>query len=347
MIAMTRMQGAIAPRLAGTDESGLPRVVALGGGTGLPILLEGLVAWLCPEGSGPADPDQITAIVSMADDGGSSGRLRRTFQVPPPGDLRNCLVALSPVSSELRDLFAYRFEGQQDVGGHSLGNLILAALSRMEPGLGKALDRASALLGVRGRVVPSTLDPITLRAVFDDGTSIQGESAIATARRPIRSLMVEPSEARPHPEALRAIEQAGLILISPGRLYTSLLPVLMIPGIAAAIARSEARVALVCNLLTETGETDGFSAADFVMTIRSHAPGLRLDDVLLHDGPLEVPEGSPGAVTLDLEPLRFLGVRPVFSDIAGPGPFPRHDAVRLGRAVIDLVMQAPCRVRRP
>jgi len=283
----------------------------------------------------------------MADDGGSSGRLRRVFDVPPPGDLRNCLLALSSESSELRDLFAYRFDGHQDVGGHSLGNLILTALTQMEPGLAGALDRASQLLGVRGRVVPSTLDPITLRAVFEDGTSIDGESAIATARRPIRRLLVEPADARPHPEALRAIHEAGLILISPGSLYTSLLPVLMVSGMAEAIARSDARVALVCNLLTEPGETDGFSAADFVMAIRSHVPDLRLDDVLLHDGTVEVQEGSPAAVTVEMEPLRFLGVRPLLRDIAAPGPSPRHEAARLGRAVMDLVMHLPCRVRRP
>jgi uncharacterized cofD-like protein len=347
MSAWPRVHGAAAPRLAGTGESRLPRVVALGGGTGLPILLEGLGSWLCPEEAGAPDLDQITAIVSMADDGGSSGRLRRAFDVPPPGDLRNCLLALSSQSSDLRDLFAYRFDGHQDVGGHSLGNLILTALSRMEPGLTGALDRASLLLGVRGRVIPSTLDRISLRAVFDDGTSIEGESAIATARRPIRRLVLEPADARPHPGALRAIEQAGLILISPGSLYTSLLPVLMVPGIAEAMLRADARVALVCNLLTEPGETDGFSAADFVMAIRSHVPELRLDDVLLHDGAVDVPEGSSAAVRVDMEPLRFLGVRPVLRDIAEAGPSPRHDAVRLGRAVMDLVMHAPCRVRRP
>jgi uncharacterized cofD-like protein len=344
--APTRLQGAGIPAR--------PRVVALGGGTGLPILLRGLLTWLHPAGSGPglSARDALTAIVSVADDGGSSGRLRRAYDMPPLGDLRNCLLALASESAALRPLFSYRFEGRDDVGGHSLGNLMLAAMARTAGDLADALEHAGELLGVRGRVFPASLRPLTLRACFEDGTIIEGESLIAGARRPIRYLEIDPASPEPFPGVERALQEADLILIGPGSLYTSLLPVLLIPRIAQAIAGSAARIALVCNLLTEPGETDGFSAADFVVALRDHIPGLRLDDILLHDG--GIPAASlrgtaPGTapVAVDLQPLRFLGVRALQRDLAGWGGPARHDPVKLGRLAMEVALESTRGVSTP
>jgi uncharacterized cofD-like protein len=347
----SRADQAPGARLQGAGVSSLPRVVALGGGTGLPILLRGLSAWLQPflMTSRP-EIDPITAIVSVADDGGSSGRLRRAYRMPPLGDLRNCLLALADEQTALHGLFSYRFEGSDDVGGHSLGNLLLAALTRTEADLAGALARAEAMLGVRGRVLPASAEAITLRARFEGGAVVEGESRIALARRTIHELSIHPEDPVPFPGVEQALREADLIVLGPGSLYTSLLPVLLIPRVAAAIAGSGARVALVCNLLTEAGETDGFSAADFLMVLRQHVPELRVDDILLNDGPIPVAglRGLPAGVTrveTDVRPLRFLGVRPVERDLAGWGSPVRHDSLKLGRLVLELALETPQRAR--
>jgi uncharacterized cofD-like protein len=335
--------GAVRPRPVGTDV----RVVALGGGTGLPVLLRGLKAALMPAGGPRARTRaRITAIVTAADDGGSSGRLREAYHVLPPGDIRNCLLALSDADPILSALFAHRFagDGERGVGGHSLGNLILTALSQIERDFMTALDRATRLLAVRGQVLPATLDDIQLVAEFDDATRAAGESHIASVRRPIRRVALHPAGVPALPEALDAIAGADVVVLGPGSLYTSIIPVLLVDGIAAAIARSKAHVVLVMNLMTEPGETDGYGPADFVRAIACHAPGVTIDDVLVNVTPVpddwsprDAADGAR-AIPADREALIALGCRPADRDLLGTDPLIRHDPAKLARAVLDLAL---------
>jgi len=321
------------------------RVVALGGGTGLPVVLQGLKAALFPSASvwNPhADPERLTAIVTVADDGGSSGRLRREHGVLPPGDIRNCLLALSDGDSMMAQLFDFRFDGQGETACHSLGNLILTALSRIGNGFGQAVERGGKLLTIRGRVIPSTLDNVTLRAEFADGGSVEGESKIRSASRRICRVYLEPADARALPLGLTALEAADLIVIGPGSLYTSLIPVLLVKDLADGIARSRARVVLVANLMTEPGETDGYTAVDHLEAISRHAPQVRIHDVLLNTAatPKDVVDryAAEGAMPVPLTPeaIRARGCRPVQRALLARGPKLRHDPRKLARALVEL-----------
>jgi uncharacterized cofD-like protein len=327
------------------------RVVALGGGTGLPVLLRGLKTVLFPSprcGGRAREHERLTAIVTAADDGGSSGRLREQYRVLPPGDIRNCLLALADADPSLAAIFAYRFggDGERGVGGHSLGNLILAALSHLENDFLAALDCAARMLVVRGRVLPATLEDVRLVAEFEDESSVEGESLISTVRRPIRRVYLRPGRAPALPEALRAIAAADLVFLGPGSLYTSIIPVLLVDGIAEAIATSRARVVLVMNLMSEPGETDGYGPADFVRAIVRHAPRIVIHDVLVNATPIpdgllsryEAAEARP--IPDDREALMALGCRPVGRDLLGTPPHIRHDASKLARAVMDLALEA-------
>ena len=332
-----------------------PRIVGLGGGTGLPVLLRGLKTALFPPGArwmAQRDREWITGVVTVADDGGSSGRLRRAYGVIPPGDIRSCLLALSGGDPTLEAMFSYRFNGNGDsgAGGHSLGNLMLAALQLMEGDFRNALDLAARILKVRGRVLPATLDPVTLSARFADGSRVSGESRIAAVRRPIRRVELEPRDPRPLPEVLEAIRTADLVTIGPGSLYTSLIPVLLVPGVADAIARSGARVVLVMNLMTEPGETDGCAATDIVIALRRHAPAVPVHDVLLNCAPIPGESlrryAAAGSDLLASESaaIKALGCRTVEHDLLGPGPAVRHDPIRLARAVLELAGESLQRI---
>src|SRR5215470_15779269 len=261
-----------ASRLSLPANQALPdlRVVALGGGTGLPTVLRGLRAGLFE--SHPWDPERdqtrLTAIATVADDGGSSGKLRATYQLPSPGDIRNCLLALAGGDPALADVFAFRFAGGSEVAGHSLGNLILTALTELERDFSKAVARVGRLLSVRGVVLPATSCNVTLHAELSDGTVIEGESRIATARSPIHKVRLYPGDTPALPEAVDALERAHLIVLGPGSLYSSLVAALLPHGIADAITRSRARVVHVMNLMTEPGETDGHTAVDHLLAIR-------------------------------------------------------------------------------
>jgi uncharacterized cofD-like protein len=322
-----------------------PRIVALGGGTGLPVVLRGLKSLLAPPvGGGPwaaTDRDRLTAIVAVSDDGGSSGRLRRTYGMLAPGDVRNCLLALSEGTDPLASLFGFRFNHHGEMSGHSLGNLILAALSQMESNFERAVERAGEILGIRGRVLPATGAAIGLEAELEDGTRITGESRIAGACGRVRRIRLQP-EAVALPQALEAIANADCVVIGPGSLYTSLIPVLLTAGLAEAVARSRARVVLVMNLMTEPGETDGYGAREHLLALRAHAPGLRVHDVILNSAPLAEPVrrryAAQGAQPLPVEPeaLVALQCRVCVADVLAAGPEVRHDAHKLARAILDL-----------
>lgn len=324
-----------------------PRVVAIGGGTGLGVLLRGLKGALFPAGwrwDSRRDRDRLTAIVTTADDGGSSGRLRQAYRVVPPGDIRNCLLALSDAGPTLTSLFDFRFSGagEPGVGGHNLGNLILTALSQLKCDFLRGVESATELLAVRGRVLPATLADVTLVAEFADGTEVEGESRIAALRRTIHRVRLEPEGACPLPDARRAIASADLVVLGPGSLYTSIIPVLLVRQLTRAIARSHARVVLVMNLMSEPGETEGYTPGEFVRTIRRHAPFLPIHDVLLNTAPIPQPlqarYAAHGAhpIAPDTESLHAMGCRPVARDLVGSGLKIRHDPDKLARAVLDL-----------
>jgi uncharacterized cofD-like protein len=317
-----------------------PRIVALGGGTGLPILLRGLKAAVFPPGSDRVherDQESITAIVTVADDGGSSGRLRREYGLPAPGDLRNCLLALSDGDPGMAAMFAFRFPGTGDVAGHSLGNLILTALCHAEEdGFVAAVKHGAELLGARGRVFPATAEPVTLLAQLSDGSAVEGESRISSDARRIRRLMLRPERPAILGEVADAIHRADVIAIGPGSLYTSVIAILLVPDLARQLARARARVVLVMNLMTQPGETDGYTAVDHLLAIRRHAPGVRIDDILLHTAPLAPAGGRAMRVAPDADLLRAMGCRVMERDLAASGPTIHHDPAKLGNAVLEL-----------
>ncbi len=286
-----------------------PRIVAIGGGTGLPSVLEGLCAHAAEAGS--AAKDTVTAIVTVTDDGGSSGRLRREFGVLPPGDVRNCLAALVSPDSPFKQLLQHRFGDTDDFSGHPLGNLLLTALTQITGDFGKAVSQLGEMIGLRGSVLPTTVENVRLRAEMESGDILTGETAIVEKRLKIRRLTLEPSP-RPVPDVLRALVNADGIVIGPGSLYTSILPNLLVEGVASTIYGVDAVRIYVANLMTEPGETDDYSLDDHLRAIRLHAGFDLFDYILVNRRPLDwgaaeryALQGSRPVVCI--EPLRWAG----------------------------------------
>jgi uncharacterized cofD-like protein len=270
---------------SGTPKS-WPRLVAIGGGTGLPAVLRGLRRALCAEDALPQFPrESLTAIVTVTDDGGSSGRLRRELGILPPGDVRNCLEALAPETSQLAALLAHRFTGDNELNGHPVGNLVLAALTQMTGDFQKAVEALADLLHLRGSVLSSTAENVTLRAEFQGGDILQGETTIVARGERIKRLSLE-RPVRPLPEALRALINADAIVVGPGSLYTSILPNLLVGGIASTLSGVDAVRIYVANLMTEPGETDGFTLEDHLAVIREHTGCDLFDYVLVNRRPI-------------------------------------------------------------
>lgn len=319
---------------------GSGRVVALGGGTGLPGLLEAL-----KPGARHMEDMELSAIVTVTDDGGSSGRLRRDLGTLPPGDLRNCLVALSDAPDVLRDLFQYRFS-QGELEGHCLGNLFIAALAEVTGDFAEALRRLHDILAIRGRIYPSTLDSVQLLAERVDGSVALGEGAIPIPGRAIRRVRLEPADCRALPEACDVLREADLVLLGPGSLFTSVLPNLLVTELAAALRESRARKVYMCNITTQPGETDGLAASRHVKALFDHVGPWVCDTVLCNDRAL--PEGvrrryeREGAfpVEVDREELRAMGCRVMTGDLLAEGDLARHDPVKLGSALHPLVFSA-------
>lgn len=306
------------------------RVVAVGGGTGLSTLLRGL-----KRHEGVA----ITAIVSIADDGGSSGRLREEFDMPPPGDVRNCIVALADVEPLLGRLFQYRFEQPgSPLLGHSFGNLFLAAMTEMTGSFQEAVAEVSRVLAVRGEVLPATMEKVTLCAEMRDGRQVCGESNITAAPAAVARLYLQ-HRAEPNPEAIRALLEADVIVLGPGSLYTSVLPNLLVDGIAQAIRFSSGTVLYVCNVATQPGETDHFGAADHVRVLQEHVGGDLFDLVLVNDdftqsGKIKPEWGVESVSLAGLQELQgsFHVVHRDLVDIATPL---RHDPDKLADAILE------------
>ncbi|MBA2341342.1 MAG: YvcK family protein [Pyrinomonadaceae bacterium] len=261
-------------------------LVAIGGGTGLSTLLSGLKALVgsrVEHSSSGVWLESLSAVVTVSDDGGSSGRLRDELQMLPPGDIRNCMVALSEDSTLLARLFRYRFPGTGELGGHSFGNLFLAALTSVTGDFTEAVRLSSEVLASKGRIYPATLNDVRLVAEYEDGTEVRGESKITASRKAIAHLRLEPEHCLPLPETLAAIHHADIITIGPGSLYTSILPNLLVHRVAHEISASQALKIYVCNLMTQPGETEGYTARQHLETVKTYASDINFDYVLVND----------------------------------------------------------------
>ncbi|OAB56964.1 hypothetical protein AY600_06890 [Phormidium willei BDU 130791] len=310
-----------------------PKIVALGGGTGLSTLLRGIKTYSA----------NITAVVTVADDGGSSGRLRREIGVLPPGDIRNCLAALADEETLLAELFQYRFQGGTGLSGHSFGNLFLAAMADITGDLEQAVVASSQVLAVRGEVLPATLTDVTLWAELADGRRIQGESSIAEARGKIVRVGCVPETPPPLPRVIEAIAKAEVIVIGPGSLYTSVIPNLLVPDIVEAIARSSALRVYVCNIMTEPGETDGYTVSDHILAI-DRACGDRpvFDAVVVQKSKpsarslIRYAQKQSHPVDLDRDVVERLGRHIILANIMSEdreSGMVRHDSLKLARTL--------------
>jgi uncharacterized cofD-like protein len=311
-----------------------PRIVAIGGGTGLSTLLRGL----------KQHSSNITAIVTVTDDGGSSGRLSQEKGMIPPGDIRNCLVALADAEKSMTDLFQHRFTKESgSLSGHSLGNLLIAALVDQAKGdFEAAVETASDVLAIRGRVIPSTLEQVHLRAIMEDGSEIEGETAIAENSKRIRRIFLNNESAEPRQEALDAILNADLICIGPGSVFTSVIPNLLINGLAKALLEAPGKKVYICNVMTQRGESDQFSASEHVTAIRANVDQKVFDYVMVNTA---VP--SPSAlekyreagqffVDADLDRIRAMGYRVLAGDFMNESDLVRHDPMRVAQMLIQL-----------
>jgi uncharacterized cofD-like protein len=323
------------------------RVVAIGGGTGLPNVLRGLRPLMFPDGASDTTRDRLVAVVATSDDGGSSGRLRQEFKMIPPGDIRNCLAALCDASSEIADVFQYRFGTGDGLNGHAIGNLVIAALTDVTNDFSQAVDMAARMLRANGVVLPATSEMVTLIAEFSDGRVLSGETSIAQAGGTIARLGLLPERPCCSARVGDAIRQADVIVAGPGSLYTSILPPLLVPDVAQAIWESRGVRILVANLMTEAGETDNFSVLDHLLTIERHL-GRQLFDCVIYNT-LAVPE--PLAVryqdrraypivtgTFELSALEKFGVRAIGVPLVSEQPAGkiRHHPERLASAITAL-----------
>ena len=257
------------------------RIVALGGGTGLPAVLRGLKEYR-PAGN---HNGFLTAVVTMSDDGGSSGRLRSSMNLPPPGDVRNCLVALSEEENDqFAGLFQYRYDSSEELKGHSVGNLILAALAEQTGCFVKAVEASGRFLRTVGKILPATQETVTLEAELVDGSMVSGETRIACAKKAIRRVSLKPRDAQATPGIVEAIHQAELVVVGPGSLYTSTVPNLVVKEIGRALNETRAVVVLVANLVSERGEASGLGLLDHIEVIEDHAGYPILDAVLVNNG---------------------------------------------------------------
>lgn len=325
-------------------------IVAIGGGTGLSTLLRGLKRFV--DGDGPWSVSALGAIVTVTDEGGSSGVLRKEFGMLPPGDIRNCIVALAEEERLLSQLFSYRFDTDSALKGHSLGNLLLTAMTDITGSFDNAVLAASEVLAIRGEIYPSTLADVRIRATLEDGAELVGEVAISgsnigdaprtTVRHArITHLAIEPPDVEPTAGALAALAAADLIIIGPGSLYTSVLPNLVIRKLAAALRNARALRVYVCNVMTQPNETDGYSAEDHLQAIVEHA-GLVVDVMVMNGNrPSEAIIANYAAmnqhpVQSDLDAIRNLGVTPFFGDIIAEDDFVRHDPDALAQTIFQI-----------
>ena len=317
-----------------------PKIVAIGGGTGLSTLLRGLKRYT----------GNLTAIVTVADDGGSSGRLRRDRNVIPPGDIRNCIAALAEAEPLVTELFQHRFEERDGdaIGGHSFGNLFITAMADVTGSMERGIAETSRVLAVRGQIVPASLADVTLSARLADGSVIRGESRIPESGAPPVEVFIEPADAPAHPQAVRAIREADLIVIGPGSLYTSILPNLLVPELGRALFESNAHRVYVSNVATQAGETDGYTAADHLAALQRHLGRPDVAQMVLANSNLPsepLPEewrSTPVTAPGDAD---YGGARLVLLDVVDHDRRYRHDGERLASAVMRLYYERDLRAQ--
>jgi uncharacterized cofD-like protein len=309
-----------------------PRIVSIGGGTGLSTLLRGL----------KKAPVELSVIVTVTDDGGSSGRLREELRVLPPGDIRNCMIALSEDEHLMSHLFRFRFNSDGGLHNHSFGNLFLTAMAGVTGDFAVAVRLTSEVLAIKGVIYPSTNSNVQLRAELEDGSWVEGETRITAQRKRIRRVHLNPPDARPLPGALEAIASADLITIGPGSLYTSLIPNVLVQEVIGALRTSRATKIYIQNIMTQPGETDGYSAADHVQALAEHSDGILFPNVLLND---ELPSAemlkpyeaeSATLVGIDRDRLKEFGLNIMERQLLSQDGKIRHDPDRLARAVLEM-----------
>ncbi len=334
------------------------RVVAIGGGTGLSTLLKGLKRYVVSAGdphlSAASDFTRISelcAVVTVTDDGGSSGRLRKEFNMLPPGDVRNCIVALSEDEALLAKVFQHRFQKGTGLEGHSFGNLFLAALTSLTGDFSEAVRLSSEILATRGHIYPASTADIELEALMEDGSRVRGETKITASKGRISELFLVPPSPEPLQQTLDAIARADLITVGPGSLFTSLIPNLLVCGIPQAIRDSAAIKVYICNLMTQANESLGRTAADHIRALYDHAGCRLFDYALINQRPaseeLKAKYALEGAaqIVVDLEAIEALGVCPVLGDYLFEDGVARHDTDQLAKDLLDLAMQPPLESR--
>jgi len=334
------------------------RVVAIGGGTGLSTLLIGLKRFVCWPSEIPARSDSyiirdLCAVVTVSDDGGSSGRLRKELNMLPPGDIRNCIVALSEDEALLSKLFRHRFSKGSGLEGHSFGNLFLAALTSLTSDFSEAVRLSSEILVTRGHIYPATTSNIELEALMEDGARVRGETKITASKGRIRELFLVPPNVEPMPQTLQAIANADMITIGPGSLFTSLIPNLLVSGIAKAIVESPATKVYICNLMTQANESLDLTAADHIRALNRHAQKQIFDYALINRTPvseeLKAKYATEGACQIvnDLDTVEALGVIPVLGDYLDEGGVARHNTARVAADLMQLAAQPAIRMPKP
>ncbi len=327
------------------------RVVAIGGGTGLSTLLKGLKRYVLSPAEiacqGPGLPSirDLSAVVTVSDDGGSSGRLRKELNMLPPGDIRNCIVALSEDEALLSKLFRHRFARGSGLEGHSFGNLFLAALTSLTSDFSEAVRLSSEILLTRGHIYPATTSNIELEALMEDGSRVRGETKITASKGRIKELFLVPPNVGPMPQTLEAIANADLITIGPGSLFTSLIPNLLVRGMPEAIAESRATKAYICNLMTQPNESLGLTAADHIRALNCHAQKQLFDYALINRTPasdeMKAKYATEGACQIvnDLEQIEALGVMPVLGDYLEEAGVARHNTARVTHDLMQVAFQ--------
>ncbi|MCK9574146.1 MAG: YvcK family protein [Candidatus Omnitrophica bacterium] len=309
-----------------------PRIVAIGGGTGLSTILEGLKDFT----------SNISAIVTVADEGGSSGRLREEFGMLPPGDIRNCLVSLAEASKLMRDLFQYRFTEGDGIKGHSFGNLFIAAMTQVTGSFEDAIKASSRVLAIRGRVIPASLDKVRIKAEYNDGSIKEGEDKISNGTEPVKKLYLTPPNAQANPEAIEAIREADMIILGPGSLFTSIIPNLIIKQITEEISKRNVLKLFVCNVMTQHGETDGFTAADHLEALLEHSKKNIMNYCLVNSGRLDYnlllrySQDKSFPVIFDRERLRKLGVVVFEGDVVSRSNYLHHDFEKTAKVIMDI-----------
>ncbi len=309
------------------------RIVVIGGGTGLSVLLKGLKKYTC----------RLTAVVTVSDDGGSSGRLRAEMGVLPPGDIRNCLVALAETETLMDKVFQHRFRAGGGLQGHNLGNLLLVAMSEIAGDFVSAIQEVSKVLAVRGVVLPATLEPVVLAATMKNGTTVIGETRIRNHQGKIERISLIPDKCLPVPETLLAIQEADAIVLGPGSLYTSIIPNLLVNKIADSIETARAPVIYVSNIMTEKGETDDFTAADHLKEINRHLKQQLIDYVIINSGTIDEErlrryrreEAVP--VRPAYEDIQNMGIKILKHDLVSDDEVAWHDPDKLARAILELM----------